>query len=76
MSGYPVRGDDKFWSILYGIIDKDGNQWDENNDIVIEARSIDEALRLAYDRLYHEMYSQHWQAFKIWDIGICNDNIW
>lgn len=75
MRGYPVRGDDKIWSVLYGIIDKDGNQRDEI-DLTVEARSIDDALRLAYDRLYHEMYSQHWQAFKIWDVGICNDNIW
>ena len=75
MSGYPVRGDEKIWSILYGIIDDDGNKRDEN-DLIIEARSIDTALRLAYDRLYYEMYHQHWQAFKIWDIGICNDNIW
>ena len=65
----------KIWVVSYGFIDNDGNQWDEN-DISIEARSIDEALRIAYDRLYHELYTQHWNAFKIWDIGICNDNIW
>lgn len=75
MTGYPVRGDDKIWSVMYGIIDDDGNKQDQN-DIIVEARSIDDALRLAYDRLYHAMYCEHWQVFKIWDIGICNDNIW
>ena len=75
MTGYPMNDNKKIWSVMYGILDTDGNQWDEN-DITIEAVSIDEALRLAYDRLYYEMYSQHWDAFKIWDIGICNDNIW
>lgn len=75
MTGYPVRGDDKIWSISYGLIDEDGNKRD-GDDITVEARLIDDALRLAYDRLYHEMYSRHWQAFKIYDIGMCNYNIW
>lgn len=75
MLGYPMDNNIKIWSVLYGLIDKDGNQWDEY-DIVIQAVSIDEALRLAYARLYKDMYSQQWQCFKIWDIGICNDNIW
>ena len=75
MLGYPMNENKKIWSVMYGILDTDGNQWDEN-DITIEASSIDEVLRIAYDRLYYEMYSQHWDAFKIWDIGICNDNIW
>ena len=75
MLGYPMNDNRKIWSVMYGIIETDGNQWDEN-DITIEAGSIDEALRITYDRLYYEMYSQHWNGFKIWDIGICNDNIW
>ena len=76
MIGYPVHSNgEKIWSVMYGFIDDDGNKRDECCTTV-EARSIDNALRLAYDRLYYKMYSQHWQAFKIWDIGICNDNIW
>ena len=70
---------------LYGFIDRDGNKHDEEGDeafpygsnrIQVEALDIQTALDEAKKQLLAMAGNRDWQEVRIYDVGICNDNIW
>mgnify|MGYP000974189028 CR=1 FL=1 len=73
----------KVWVADYGFIDADGNKFEETeNDpfgayrIQIEALDIQAALDEAKKRLLEMAAGKGWQTVRIYNIGICNENIW
>ena len=41
-----------------------------------EALTIREALEKAEEEIRNLALLGNWQFWKIWDVGMCNDNIW
>lgn len=75
----------KVWIADYGFIDRDGIKHDEKGDeafpygsnkIQIEALDIQEALKKAKEQISAMGDNRDWQHFTIYDVGICNQNIW
>ena len=75
----------KIWVADYGFIDRDGVKHDEEGDevfpygsnrIQIEALDIQSALDEAKKQLLAMASNRDWQEVRIYDVGICNDNIW
>ena len=75
----------KVWVADYGFIDRDGNKHDEEGDeafpygsnrIQVEALDIQTALDEAKKQLLAMAGNRDWQEVRIYDVGICNDNIW
>ncbi len=73
----------KVWVADYGFIDADGNKFEETeNDpfgayrIQIEALDIQAALDEAKKVLLEMAAGKGWQTVRIYNIGICNENIW
>lgn len=73
----------KVWMADYGFIDANGNKVEETeNDpfgayrIQIEALDIQAALDEAKKVLLEMAAGKGWQQVRIYNIGICNENIW
>lgn len=65
----------KIWVADYGCIEANGER-SEDNRIQIEALTIREALEKAEEEIKNLALLGNWQFWKIWDVGMCNDNIW
>ena len=75
----------KIWVADYGFIDRNGVQHDEEGDeafpygsnrIQVEALDIQSALDEAKKQLLAMAGNRNWLEVKIYDVGMCNDNIW
>ena len=66
---------DKLWSCEYAYIDADGLVFDDCR-VIVNGKSIDEALRKARKKLNDKFIICKWKRYRIYDIGICNENIW
>lgn len=65
---------DKSWSISYSYI-KDGKE-NEDSTLIVFAPTIRDALDAAEEQIAKDATEQGWERWKVWDIGICDTNIW
>ena len=63
----------KTWKVTYNYI-QGGAEAEE--DYFIRATNIQYALEGAMDKLIADAEEQGWDVWKIWNIGIMEDNIW
>lgn len=73
----------KIWVADYAFVDRDGNRVEEKEDdpvglyrVDVEALNINVALEKAEEKLMALSEENGWRGFLIYDIGICNNNIW
>ncbi len=74
----------KTWTVNYAFVDRHGvkrtDDMDyfpsESNQIEVKALNIQDALDKAKTELEIMGENRGWREIKIWDIGICNANIW
>lgn len=65
---------EKSWSISYSFV-LNGKE-NEDTTLIVFAATIREALDAAEEQLTKDAAEQGWERWKVWDIGICDTDIW